>query len=264
MAWAIVSGLSLAARPLLGGRRAARSAQTTWFARSLCACPACPPLGVSPALLHAGVLPHCFALTRLACPRASAWALCVRAGGAAPVVGVFACGWLGFVFARGACSLGVFACFGVGALAWGGGTVWSRRPPCPGLLGWCSRSGVGAVGVCAVLRCGSNGNGAGHDCPAPYSVALPPLRGAWKRKRVWVPARSGEHADRGREACGVELACSLAWCVQPTGGVKGEVGIGPCRAGLASVRAIVGLGGDWVARLPSWWWGWVGGNDFPR
>lgn len=52
----------------------------------------------------------------------------------------------------------------------------------------------------------------------------------------------------------MELACSLAWCVQPTGGVKGEVGIGPCRAGLASVRAIVGLGGDWVARLPSWWW----------
>ena len=64
-------------------------------------------------------------------------------------------------------------------------------------------------------------------------------------------------AHRVREACWVELACSLAWCVQPTGGVKGEVGIGPCRAGLASVRAIVGLGGGWVARLPSWWWGWV-------
>ena len=32
-----------------------------------------------------------------------------------------------------------------------------------------------------------------------------------------------------------------------------EVGIG-LRAGLASVRAIVGLGGDWVACLPFWWW----------
>ena len=37
-----------------------------------------------------------------------------------------------------------------------------------------------------------------------------------------------------------------------------EVGIGPLscvgRVGLASVRALIGLGGDWVARLPFWWW----------
>ena len=31
---------------------------------------------------------------------------------------------------------------------------------------------------------------------------------------------------------------------------------------LPSLGAWVMLGG--VARLPFWWWGWVGGNDFPR
>ena len=183
-------------------------------------------------------------------------------------VGVFARWVVGFrVYARGV-FVWVFACFGVGALVgWWGSVV---PPPLITLTAlwrvglWCSRLWCGCGSVCP-MGGGRPGRG-GTWLSRPYAllVSLPLLRGAWKRKRVWVPARSGEHAHRGREACGVELACSLAWCVQPTGGVKGEVGIGPCRAGLASVRAIVGLGGDWVARLPSWWWGWVGGNDFPR
>ena len=171
------------------------------------------------------------------------------------------------MFTRGACSP-----FGVCVLwCWRfGGVVGQCGPAAPAPLA-CLRAhafGVGLLACAVVLRARwAEGGlvGAGHGCPAPYSVALPPLRCAWMRKRVGVPARSGEntHTEGGRRA-GWKLACSLAWCVQPTGGVKGEVGVGPCRAGLASVRAIVGLGGDWVARLPSWWWGWVGGNDFPR
>lgn len=212
------------------------------------------------------------ALTHLACPRALAWALFVFAWGRALlglVVGVFARWVVGvWCLCWGCVRWGVCA-FLVLALWWGGGAVWLCPTLCPGLLGCVFALWCGLVGVCAAAAClvggGWTGRG-GTTVSRPYAllVSLPPLRGAWKRKRVWVPARSGERAHRGGEACGVELACSLAWCVQPTGGVKGEVGIGPCRAGLASVRAVVGLGGDWVARLPSWWWGWVGGNDFPR
>ena len=64
-------------------------------------------------------------------------------------MGVFACGWLGLVFAFGLCSCGCLRFLGVGALAWGGGTVW-LRPPLSRLacLLACSRSGVGVVGVC--------------------------------------------------------------------------------------------------------------------
>lgn len=231
-------------------------------------------VGVSPALLHAGrpcqgtrvllrshiLLAHALWRGRSLCSLGGVpcWGLlwaCLLAGG-----------WVSCLRA-GRVRLLVFACFGVGVLAWGGGTVWSRRP-CPACLVGAHASGVGLLACAVVLRARwAEGGlvGAGQPCPAPYSVALPPLRCAWMRKRVGVPARSGEntHTEGGRRA-GWKLACSLAWCVQPTGGVKGEVGIGPCRAGLASVRAIVGLGGDWVARLPSWWWGWVGGNDFPR
>ena len=246
------------------------SAQTTLFARSPCVRLSCVPalVGVSPALLHAGVLPHCFALTLPCLP--------TRCGVGAKVfarVGLYllwACllagGW-GLVFALLPVFVWVFACLIVCACLGLWGSV-VPLPLCPACLLACSRLWCGLVGVCGVLRArwAEGGQvGAGHGCPAQCSVALPPLRCAWMRKRVGVPARSGENTrTEGGRCAGWKLACSLAWCVQPTGGVKGEVGIGPCRAGLASVRAIVGLGGDWVARLTSWWWGWVGGNDFPR
>ena len=258
-----MSGLSLASHPRLAGAGRHRfGANHVVCALALCALVlrarpcggfACFASCRSPLPGHAGPP----ALTHLACPRV--WrgrSLCSLGG--VPCWGLL---W--------ACLLagGWVSCFGVGVLAWGGGTVWSRRP-CPACLVGAHASGVGLLACAVVLRARwAEGGlvGAGQPCPAPYSVALPPLRCAWMRKRVGVPARSGEntHTEGGRRA-GWKLACSLAWCVQPTGGVKGEVGIGPCRAGLASVRAIVGLGGDWVARLPSWWWGWVGGNDFPR
>ena len=98
-------------------------------------------------------------------------------------MGVFARWVAGFrVYARGV-FVWVFACFGVGALAWGGGAVWSRRPSLRSLPsgGWgfgAHAFGVGVVGVCAVLRCGSNGNGAGQSLSRPYVllVSLPPLR----------------------------------------------------------------------------------------
>lgn len=85
------------------------------------------------------------------------------------------------MFTRGACSCGCLRAL-VLALWWGGGG--SVVPP-PLItftvlwrVGfWCSRFGVWALLACAgLLRCGSNGNGAGQRCPAPYSVALPPLR----------------------------------------------------------------------------------------
>ena len=100
-------------------------------------------------------------------------------------MGVFACGWLGWVFALSGCvRVGVCVLACVRSLG-GGGTVWSRRL-CPGLLGWCSRSGVGGFGVCAVAcaRWADGGNvGAGHDCPAPYIVACAArlLRGAQEK-----------------------------------------------------------------------------------
>ena len=262
-----MSGPSLALSSLCGRRR--HTAQTPLFALFVCA--VCVPASCrlrfvlcrSPAFPR---FPSC-AHTWLR-PHVTVWALLVFAR---VVEEQACCGRVCLrvaefrVYARGV-FVWVFACFGVCA----SGVVGQCGPaaPCPAFFGWCSRSGVGLLACAVVLRARwAEGGlvGAGHGCPAPYSVALPPLRCAWMRKRVGVPARSGEntHTEGGRRA-GWKLACSLAWCVQPTGGVKGEVGIGPCRAGLASVRAIVGLGGDWVARLPSWWWGWVGGNDFLR
>ena len=105
-----------------------------------------------------------------------AWALlCLRVGWQLGfVVGVFA-RWVGGVWCLrvGCVRVGVFACFGVGVFAWGGGgsvvppflialTVLWRR----GLLVLTRR--VWALLACAVvLRCGSNGNGAGQSCPAP-------------------------------------------------------------------------------------------------
>lgn len=66
-------------------------------------------------------------------------------------MGVFACGWLGFVFTRGACSRGVFALSGCWRFGGAVGRFCVPSPPLP-RLAWCSRSCVGVVGVCGVLR----------------------------------------------------------------------------------------------------------------
>lgn len=175
------------------------SAQTTLFARSPCVRLSCVPalVGVSPALLHAGVLPHCFALTLPCLP--------TRCGVGAKVfarVGLYllwACllagGW-GLVFALLPVFVWVFACLLVCAcLGW-----WDNYcPAAPAPLAW----------LVLTLWCGlekrvrepvggqvRGGNGAGHDCPAPCAAGWRCrrcVRVEERRLRVGVPARSGEH-----------------------------------------------------------------------
>ena len=86
-------------------------------------------------------------------------------------MGVFACGWLGWVFAFGLCSCGCLRFLGVGALAWGGGTVW-LRPPLSRLLAcvltlWCGLEKRVREPVGGQVR---GGNGAGQSCPAPCAA----------------------------------------------------------------------------------------------
>ena len=128
-----------AGRPCQGTRVLLRShillAHALWRGRSLCSLGGVPCWGLLWACLLAG-----------------GWVLCLRAGRV---------------------RLLVFACFGVGVLAWGGGTVWSRRP-CPACLVGAHASGVGLLACAVVLRARwAEGGlvGAGHGCPAPYSVA---------------------------------------------------------------------------------------------
>ena len=149
-----MSGLSLASHPRLAGAGRHRfGANHVVCALALCALVlrarpcggfACFASCRSPLPGHAGPP----ALTHLACPRALAWAHFVFAWGV-PCWGLlWACllgGWLGWVFAFGLCSLGVFACFGVGAVScvrrlpvWG---WWDNRvpPPLHACLLACSR-----------------------------------------------------------------------------------------------------------------------------
>lgn len=75
-------------------------------------------------------------------------------------------------------------------------------------------------------------------------------RGEREERRV-VCSRGGEHAHTQREREGGATGRAIvAWL----GAVRVVT--------LPSLGAWVMLGG--VARLPFWWWGWVGGNDFPR
>ena len=70
-------------------------------------------------------------------------------------MGVFACGWLGFVFALGVCSSFGVCVFGVGVLVgWWDSVV--PPPPlfCPACLLVCLRFGVGLL-ACAVLPLGA-------------------------------------------------------------------------------------------------------------
>lgn len=126
-------------------------------------------------------------------------------------------GW-GLVFAFGLCSLGVFAFGGVGALAWGGGTVWSRRPLA--LLA-CLRAHASGVGLlaCALLRLPLCGRG------------RPGRGGTWLSR----PLQRGVRCPRcvaWREGEGLG---ALSWCAntrahrERRGG--GESPAGPCWPG---------------------------------
>lgn len=163
----------------------------------------------------------------------------VRACGAAPVVGVFACGWLGFVFTRGACSCGCLRAL-VLALWWGGGAVWSRRPFAPACLFACSRSGVGLLAFARLLRArwAEGGNvGAGHGCPAPIRcwVAMFP-------RCVRVEEKEGAH--------GVVNTILLR---SPTWGRVHPVGVEQVGSGASWGGIVIGLGGggvcSWCERL---------------
>ena len=231
-----MSGLLSRCPPL---RAQAHTVRKPGCLRACCVrCPACPRWSFALRSCRSPTLPRVPVLT-LFCPRALAWALlCSRGGGRVGLlVGVFACGWLGF----GVCGLfvfaWVFACFDVGALVgWWDSVV---PPPLPllCLVGWCSRARVGGYGVCAsrwAARWGGNGGGttmSRHH--ALLGGAVPTVAYAWKReeRRVGVPARSGEHTHRERERGShrpgncwhgrwrgaflvVALACSLAWRIQ--------------------------------------------------
>ena len=126
----------------------------------LCALSACPRWSSALRSCRSPAFPrfHSCAHTWLR-PHATVWALLVFAR----VVEEQACCGrvclrvVGFdVCATARVRVGVCA-FLVLALWWGGGAVWSRRPtlrslPSGGVGFWCSRPGVGAVGVCGVLR----------------------------------------------------------------------------------------------------------------
>ena len=178
-----MSGLSLASHPRLAGAGRHRfGANHVVCALALCALVlrarpcggfACFASCRSPLPGHAGPP----ALTHLACPRALAWALFVFAWGRALlglVVGVFACGWLGFVFTRGACSpfgVCVLWCWRA-CLGWWDSVV---PPPLPRLLGWCSRLWCGLVGVCGGSACPMGG---GWPCWGGTWLSRPIQRGA--------------------------------------------------------------------------------------
>ena len=177
------------------------------------------------------------ALTHLACPRALAWALFVFAWGRALlglVVGVFACGWLGFVFTRGACSP-----FGVCVLwCWRACLGWwgNHCPAAPAPLAWlvltlwCGLEKRVRGGVCGV----GGGRQVGRD------MVVPPLYVRWWR----CPPPD---AWRGRrEGLGVR---ALSWCAntrahgeRKRGGRGGASWGGPWWSGRGSVLLVRALG----------------------
>ena len=117
-------------------------------------------------------------------------ASCVRAGGGRAGL-LWACLLVGGgVSCSRGCLLGWRVRFGVGALAWVAGAVWSRRS-CPRLIGWCSHAGVGGFGVCA----GRNGKWGGTTMSRPMlRGAVPHAVCAWGEGREgWGCSRGGEH-----------------------------------------------------------------------
>lgn len=82
----------------------------------------------------------------------------------------------------------VFALFGVGVFAWGGGTLCVPPPLALAVLWWAgfwrSRSGVGVKSVWASARATSMGRDVVVPPPLHCWVVLsPPAACAWKRKR---------------------------------------------------------------------------------
>lgn len=270
--------------PPSGGRRAAPLRRKPGlFARSPCVRLSCVPalVGVSPALLHAGrpcqgtrvllrshiLLAHALWRGRSLCSLGGVpcWGLlwaCLLAGG-----------WVSCLRA-GRVRLLVFACFGVGVLAWGGGTVWSRRP-CPACLVGAHASGVGLL-ACARLVCArwAEGGqvGAGQRCPAPiaWRWAARRLRARGERRCVWGAPRgvlTRAHAQReeggggGGEPRGADrggLAGGCGWCwhtmlassAHPGESKIGTTGAGAgCAPGRGGVLVVGARGG-----CGFWWW----------
>lgn len=101
-------------------------------------------------------------------------------------MGVFACGWLGFVFTLGVCSPFGVCAFGVGALVGWWDSVAASAPLAP-LACLRAHALVWALLACAMLPwVRGNGNGAGQRCPAPYAVggAVRMLRARGRERRV--------------------------------------------------------------------------------
>ena len=225
-----MSGLSLASHPPSGGRRAAPLRRKPRCLRARLVRLSCvPAFGVSPALLHAGrpcqgtrvllrshiLLAHALwrgrslcSLGGVPCWGSSCGRVCLR------VAGVWCLRYC-------PCSLGVFACFGVCARLGVVGQSWSRRPTCPGLLA-CSRSGVGAVGVCAACVCPMGGGRPGRGAGLLRSP-----RGAWKRESglgCSHGALTRAHAQReeGEEGEGSHVGRTVvAWAGVVGGGACG-------------------------------------------
>lgn len=223
---------SLALSSLAGA--GAHRTQTWLFARLLCALSCVPALVVCASFVPVA----CFSTvpllrSHLAAPtRYCVGASCVRAGGGRAGL-LWACllagGW-GLVFALLPVFVWVFALLGVGALDWGGGAVWSRRPPCPGLLACVLTPWCGLVGVCAVLRArwAEGGQvGAGQSLSRPFTC-------------VGVAVHRPMRARGRREGLGVR---ALSWCANT-------------RARREMDRGERGGGVSWGG---PWWPGWGGG-----
>ena len=90
-------------------------------------------------------------------------------------MGVFARGWLGLgVCAAARVRCGVFACLRVFAWGWWDSVV--PPPPLPRFACLRARALVWALLVCArLLRCGSNGNGAGQSLSRPVQRGAAPV-----------------------------------------------------------------------------------------
>ena len=189
-----MSGLSLAARPLLAGA-GRHTAQTRLFARFCVRLSCVPAFGVSPcfASCRSPLLgTRVPALTHLLAPTRLVWAFFVCSLGGVPCWGLlWACllgGWLGFVFTRGACSCGCLrAC--LCALAWGWWGVVCPAAPARACLLACLLAHALAWACWRVRRslgCGVTVMGRDMIVPphAVWRALSPPLRARGERKRV--------------------------------------------------------------------------------
>ena len=252
-----MSGLLSRCPPL---RAQAHTAQTRLFALFSCALSACPRR-VSLRFVRAG------RLCKYAGSRAHTW---LRPHAA--------------VWARSLCSLGgVLAEACCGRVCSVGGWVWCLRY-CP-----CSPFGVCAFGVGALVGWWDSSVSPPRFFACLRAHALVWAALAWAAlawAAGWAATWGGTTLSRPTLRGGAvpvvwrgerrEKGGVLAgwWVYVPgvsalvAGATRWWSGRGGDRLlvvrGLASVWALIGLGVDWVACLPSWWWGWAGGDDFPR